>query len=339
MFIDYAKAHLKAGDGGNGAVSFRREKYVPLGGPNGGDGGRGGDILFVADRNVNTLIDFKYQPNLRARNGANGQRSNMTGKSGKTVTIRVPVGTVVKRFPEETLIYDFAHDGERFVVAKGGKGGLGNQHFATPSNQAPKKAIPGEPGEEFEASLELKLVAEVGLVGFPNAGKSTLLSVVSQARPKIANYPFTTLEPSLGVAKVDGEDHALLIADIPGLIEGAHKNKGLGIQFLKHIERTKVLLFILDMAGTDGRSPLEDYRILRQELSHYKETLLDKEMVIAANKMDIPEAKETLKKFQTEFASERDKVYPISAVTRKGLKPLLRALHHKVTQKELEKNV
>lgn len=334
MFIDYAKAHLKAGDGGDGIASFRREKYVPLGGPNGGDGGKGGDILFVADRNVNTLIDFKYQPNIKAKNGIKGQGSNKTGKSGKTVKVRIPVGTVVKNLETEVVLYDFVKDQESFLIAKGGKGGLGNQHFASSTNQAPRKFTPGEPGDEFDVSLELKLIAEVGLVGFPNAGKSTFLSVVSEARPKVANYPFTTLEPSLGVAKVDG-DHALLIADIPGLIEGAHKNKGLGIQFLKHIERTKVLLFVLDMAGTDGRSPVADFEVLNKELSFYKETLLDKEILVAANKMDVPEAAENLKTFTTEYPEWKNRTYTLSAVTQEGVRALLRDLNQKVLKEKV----
>jgi len=332
MFIDYAKAHIKAGNGGDGVVSFRREKFVPLGGPNGGDGGRGGDVLFLADRNMNTLIDFKFQPNLKAKDGVKGQGSNKTGKSGKTVKIRIPVGTIIKHLRTEEVIYDFVKDGESFVVARGGKGGLGNQHFATSSNHTPRKATLGEKGDKFDVSLELKLIAEVGLVGFPNAGKSTFLSVVSEARPKVANYPFTTLSPSLGVAKVDGQDHALLVADIPGLIEGAHQNKGLGIQFLKHIERTKVLLFVLDMAGTDGRSPMDDFKVLKKELSYYAQTLLDKEVLVAANKMDVPEAAENLSKFNEQFADWKDKVHPISAVTQEGIKLLLRELHRKVSQ-------
>lgn len=333
MFIDFAKAYLKAGDGGDGFASFRREKYVPMGGPNGGDGGSGGDIFFIADRNLNTLIDFKFQPRVEAKNGASGGTSNMTGKSGKPVKVRIPVGTVVKRTDSGQLIHDFTRDEEIVLMAKGGKGGLGNQHFATPSNQAPQKFTEGKPGEAFEVSLELKLIAEVGLVGFPNAGKSTFLSVVSQAKPKIANYPFTTLQPSLGVAKIEG-DYALLIADIPGLIEGAHENKGLGIQFLRHIERTKVLLFILDMAGTDARSPLKDFEVLRHELSCYQVDLLEKEMLIAANKMDMPESAENLKGFYKKFPKFKKKVYPISAITREGLKPLLFELLKCVTKEK-----
>ncbi len=331
MFIDYAKATIKAGDGGDGVARFRREKYVPLGGPSGGDGGRGGDVLFVADCNVNTLIDFKFQPRIIAKDGADGGNSNKTGKSGKTVTVRIPVGTLIRDLETEELIYDFVQDGEEVILATGGKGGLGNQHFATSSNQVPRKFTEGKDGDELSVSLELKLIAEVGLVGYPNAGKSTLLSVVSQARPKIANYPFTTLKPSLGVAPIDS-DHALLIADIPGLIEGAHENKGLGIQFLRHIERTKVLLFMLDMAGTDVRSPVEDFKVLRNELKCYDEALLDKEMVIAANKMDVPEAADNLKEFQKAFPKLKKQVLPISAVTQQGLKELLYELHDRVTK-------
>lgn len=326
MFIDTAKARLKAGKGGNGVSSFRREKFVPLGGPDGGDGGKGGDIVFIADRNVNTLIDFKFQPNIVAKNGANGKGANKTGRSVKPVKVRVPVGTVVKVHPDERLIHDFVQDGESLVVAQGGKGGLGNQHFATSANRTPRKATPGEPGEAFEVSLELKLIAQVGLVGFPNAGKSTFLSVVSHAKPKIASYPFTTLEPSLGVVKQDGHQSSLLIADIPGLIEGAHDNRGLGIQFLRHIERTKVLLFIIDMSGLEGRNPIEDFDVLRKELKFYDSNLLKKEYFIAANKMDIPDSKKNLDQFLEKNHSVGDKVFPISSVAKSGLKPMLEAL-------------
>lgn len=329
MFIDTAKAHIQAGKGGNGCVSFRREKFVPLGGPDGGDGGKGGDIVFVADRNVNTLIDFKYQPNIRAKNGGHGKGKNQTGKSGKQVLVRVPVGTVIRRLENESLLHDFAEDRDTFVVARGGKGGLGNQHFATSVNQAPRKTTPGEAGEVFDIGLELKLVAEVGLVGFPNAGKSTFLSVVSHAKPKIASYPFTTLEPVLGVAPA-GSDHSLLIADIPGLIEGAHENRGLGIRFLRHIERTKALLFILDMSGVDNRSPLDDFEILKKELSFYGSGLTGKKYLIAANKMDVTESKENLNLFIKKFPKEKKVLFPISSVAKKGIQPLLKALDQMV---------
>lgn len=326
MFIDFAKAHLIAGKGGDGCVSFRREKYVPRGGPNGGDGGKGGDVVFIADHNVNTLIDFRYQPILKAKNGEKGMGAGCTGKMGKSVTLRIPVGTVVKDALTGELLHDFTKSGEQVIVAKGGRGGLGNQHFATSVNQAPTKAIPGEPGETREVTLELKLMAEVGLVGFPNAGKSTLLSVVSEAKPKIANYPFTTLEPMLGVARV-GADRTLLMADIPGLIEGAHEDRGLGIQFLRHIERTQALLFVIDMGGTEGRKPAEDYRVLRRELDHYDpKLLLEKKYLIAANKMDLPEAAGHLKKFLTAFKKDAAKVFPISAATHAGTKELLKEL-------------
>lgn len=335
MFIDFAKAHLIAGNGGKGCVSFRREKYVALGGPNGGDGGKGGDVVFIADHNVNTLIDFKFHPFLKAQKGENGSGAGCTGKMGKNVKVRVPIGTVVKDALTGEQLHDFTKDGEKVVLARGGRGGLGNQHFATSVNQAPMKAQPGEPGEAREATLELKLMAEVGLVGFPNAGKSTLISVVSDAKPKIANYPFTTLEPILGVVKMPGGGgHSLLMADIPGLIEGAHEDRGLGIQFLRHIERTKVLLFVLDMGGVDGRSPLSDYRILRKELAHYDPKLLEKKYFIAANKMDLPESKRWLKKFLTAFKKEASKVFPISGATHDGLQPLLRALNKATKEKK-----
>ena len=333
MFIDFAKAHLIAGKGGNGCVAFRREKYVPLGGPNGGDGGNGGDVIFIADHNVNTLIDFKFHPFLKAEKGENGMGAGCTGKQGKPVKTRVPIGTVVKDAVSGELLHDFTRDAEKVVMARGGRGGLGNQHFATSVNQAPMKAIPGEPGEVREVTLELKLMAEVGLVGFPNAGKSTLISVVSDAKPKIANYPFTTLEPILGVVKMQGGGgHSLLMADIPGLIEGAHEDRGLGIQFLRHIERTQVLLFVIDMGGTEGRKPGDDYRVLRKELAHYDPKLLEKKYFIAANKLDLPEAKGYLKNFLAAFKKEAALVFPISAATHAGLQPMLRALN-KATKK------
>lgn len=333
MFIDFAKAHLTAGKGGNGCVSFRREKYVPLGGPNGGDGGDGGKVIFIADHNVNTLIDFKFHPILKAKKGENGMGAGCTGKKGKSVRARVPIGTVVKDALTGELLHDFIRDGEEVVLAHGGRGGLGNQHFATPSNQAPRKALPGEAGEVREVLLELKLMAEVGLVGFPNAGKSTLLSVVSDAKPKIASYPFTTLEPMLGVVYLRG-GRSLLIADLPGLIEGAHEDRGLGIQFLRHIERTQVLLFMVDMGGTEGRDPKSDFRILRKELGYYDSRLLEKPYFIAANKMDIPEAARHLKKFLAGFPKEAKRVFPVSAATHKGIQPLLRALAKVVKENE-----
>ncbi|NMA35149.1 MAG: GTPase ObgE, partial [Clostridiaceae bacterium] len=258
MFIDRAKIYIKAGNGGNGAVSFRREKYVPAGGPDGGDGGKGGDIIFEVDEGLRTLIDFRYRRKYVADSGDNGGSAKRTGKSGGDLLIRVPPGTVVRDAETGRILADMVEPGQRTVVAKGGKGGAGNWHFATPTRQVPSFAKPGDPGEEYTVELELKMVADVGLVGFPNAGKSTLLSMVSAARPKIANYPFTTLEPNLGVVRVD-EGASFLLADIPGLIEGAHRGVGLGFDFLRHVERCRMLLHIVDVAGVDGRDPVEDF--------------------------------------------------------------------------------
>lgn len=258
MFIDRAKIHIKAGNGGNGMVSFRREKFVPAGGPDGGDGGKGGDIIFEVDEGLRTLIDFRYKRKYVAGSGENGGTAKRTGKSGKDLIIRVPPGTVVKDLETGRILADMVEPGQRTVVAKGGKGGAGNQHFATPTRQVPGFAKPGDPGEEYEVELELKMIADVGLVGFPNAGKSTLLSKVSAAKPKIADYPFTTLVPNLGVVRID-EGASFLLADIPGLIEGAHQGVGLGFDFLRHVERNRMLLHIVDVAGVDGRDPVDDF--------------------------------------------------------------------------------
>ncbi|MDZ7314513.1 MAG: GTPase ObgE [candidate division KSB1 bacterium] len=283
MFIDYAKIYVKAGDGGSGCVAFRREKYVPKGGPSGGDGGKGGDIVFAADRHLHTLMDFRYHRKFRAARGMHGSGDNRTGKSGDDLVIRVPVGTVVKDALTGEVLADLIKDGQRVVIAKGGRGGRGNARFVTPTHQAPREWEPGEKGEEKEIVLELKLLADVGLVGLPNAGKSTLLAKISAARPKIADYPFTTLTPNLGIVYL-GEGRSFVVADIPGLIEGAHLGKGLGIQFLRHIERTKVLAILID--GT-GDSWEQDYHILLKELESYSPALLDKPRLVVLTKADL----------------------------------------------------
>lgn len=319
MFVDYAKINLKAGDGGNGVVAFRREKYVPLGGPAGGDGGRGGSIIFVADEGLSTLMDFKYRRHFKGERGQHGQGKNMHGAKGKDSIIRVPVGTVIKDDDSDQVIADLTETGQEVLVAKGGRGGRGNARFATSINKAPSIAENGEPGEEKWIRLELKLIADVGLVGFPNAGKSTLISKVSAAKPKIADYPFTTLVPNLGVVQLKGGE-SFVLADIPGLIEGAHEGAGLGHRFLRHIERTRVLIFVLDAAQTDARDVLDDYNILGEELEKFRPDLARKPFLIAANKMDIPEAAENVLKLQEKFG---DKIILISAATGQGLTELM----------------
>lgn len=320
MFVDTAKVYIKAGKGGNGAVSFRHEIYIPKGGPDGGDGGKGGDVVFVASKDCDTLIDFRFQPKLIAENGKAGSGQKSTGKSGKDLIVEVPVGTVVKRDGE--VIADLTHDEERAIVAHGGDGGYGNWHFRSSVRQTPKIAELGNPGEEFEAELELKLIADVGLIGFPNAGKSTFLSVVSNARPEIADYPFTTITPNLGVAKVD--DASMLIADIPGLIEGASEGKGLGDQFLRHVERTKVLLHLIDVYNDDAG---KTYMDIRKELANYSAELADRPEIVALTKTENVDA--DIIKMQTEaiLAVNPDaKVFVISSAAHQGLTEVLREL-------------
>lgn len=319
MFIDHAKIFVKGGDGGNGCVAFRREKYVPLGGPYGGDGGRGGNVVFVADEGMSTLMDFQYRKHFKAERGTHGQGKNQHGAWGENMVVRVPVGTVIYDDDTGEVIADFTAAGQEIVVARGGRGGRGNSRFATATHKAPSMAENGEPGVEKWIRLELKLLADVGLVGMPNAGKSTLISRVSAARPKIADYPFTTLVPQLGVV-LTRDKHSFVIADIPGLIEGAHAGAGLGHEFLRHIERNRLLLFILDAAQVDGRSVMEDYRVLREELRQYKPELLERPYLIVANKIDLPQAQENLGMLQEKFG---DKVMAISAVTGQGLDELI----------------
>lgn len=321
MFYDKAKIYVKGGDGGNGCVAFRREKYVPDGGPWGGDGGRGGNIIFQVDEGLRTLVDFRYHRHYKAERGQHGMGKNMHGRSGEDLVLRVPVGTIVRDADTGRKIADLVKNGQEVVVARGGRGGRGNTRFVTLNNKAPKMAEKGEPGEERWLALELKLLADVGLVGFPNAGKSTLISRVSAARPKIADYPFTTLVPNLGVVRVNG-DTSFVMADIPGLIEGAHTGAGLGHEFLRHVERTRVLVHVLDMAGTGGRDPIDDLAVINRELALYNARLASRPMLVAANKMDLPGADENLARLRIELA-DKYTIYPISAVTGEGLEPLL----------------
>lgn len=324
MFADRAKIIIKSGKGGDGHVSFRREKYVPDGGPDGGDGGKGGDVIFVIDDGLNTLNDYRHRRKFAAQPGEEGGKKNCHGKNGEDLILKVPEGTVIKDAESGKVIADMSGENRRVTVIRGGRGGLGNQHFATSTMQAPKYAQPGQEAIEIEVLLELKVIADVGLVGFPNVGKSTFLSRVTNAKPKIANYHFTTLQPNLGV--VDMEDgFGFVIADIPGLIEGASEGVGLGHEFLRHIERTKVMVHIVDAAGTEGRDPIADIHAINRELEAYNPDLLKKPQVIAANKMDAVygDENEIISKLRREFEPEGIKVFPISAVSGQGLKELL----------------
>ncbi len=326
MFTDRVKVFLKAGDGGNGCASFRREKFVPKGGPDGGRGGKGGDIIFQAERNITTLLDFYYKPHIKSQRGAHGGGSNKTGRNGKTVVVKVPVGTQVINPETNLVIHDFLIHGERKVIARGGLGGRGNALLVTRTNRLPKEAEPGQPGEECTLRLELKLLADVGLVGFPNAGKSTLISHISSARPKIASYPFTTLSPVLGTVKYDVYKE-FVVADIPGILEGAHENIGLGHEFLRHIERTKVLVFVIDMGSFEkNNDPVHGYRILEDELRLHKPDLITKPRMVAANKMDIPHSEDNLKTFIKSGIHDKKSIYPISAATGEGLKDLIKGM-------------
>ncbi|MCI8440991.1 MAG: GTPase ObgE [Provencibacterium sp.] len=320
MFIDVAKIRLKAGKGGDGAVSFRREKYVAAGGPDGGDGGRGGDILFLADTNLSTLMDFKYRKRFFAPDGANGSGKRCAGKKGEDLIVRVPLGTLVREAESGRILADLS-DMQPKVLARGGNGGWGNIHFATPTRQIPRFAKPGMPGEELEVTLELKLLADVGLVGFPNVGKSTLLSMVSDAKPKIANYHFTTLAPVLGVVRVE-EGSSFVIADIPGLIEGAAEGAGLGHEFLRHVERCRLLVHVVDVSGIEGRDPIEDFDKINGELLRFDSRLAELPQLVAANKSDIA-APEQLEAFRSEMAARSLPVFTISAATGAGLKTLM----------------
>ncbi len=329
MFIDEVRILVKAGDGGNGCLAFRREKYVPRGGPSGGDGGRGGDVTLVCSEHANTLLQFRFNPEHKAERGRHGQGSQRTGAEGYSIDVAVPVGTIVYEEAMGEKLYDFTHPGERFTVARGGKGGRGNQHFATATHQAPTEHEPGSPGEEKRLRLELKLLADVGLVGFPNAGKSTLISRISAAKPKIADYPFTTLEPNLGVVQMEGF-RSYVVADIPGIIEGAHEGHGLGIQFLRHIERTRLLAHLVDVSEASGRDPVQDFEIIMQELASFSEALVAKPMIVIATKMDAAQDPERVDALR-ELARERGLAFfEISSATGLGIDNLKHAMAERV---------
>lgn len=322
MFTDYAKIIIKSGNGGDGAITFRREKYVAAGGPDGGDGGRGGSIYFKVDPNANTLIDFRFTKKFKAQNGENGSGANKYGKSGEDLYINVPIGTIIKDVETGKVVADLSKPGQEELVLKGGKGGKGNSHFATSTRQVPRFAQAGEEGEEKEVILELKLLADVGLLGFPNVGKSTFLSVVTDAKPKIANYHFTTIEPNLGVVKTKNGD-SFVIADIPGIIEGASAGVGLGIQFLRHVERTRLLLHVIDVSGTEGRDPVQDFYTINEELKKYSEKLSSRKQIIVANKIDIMQDDSNYKKLEELAKKENLEIYKISGATGEGVEKLL----------------
>ncbi len=323
MLVDYTKIYAKSGDGGNGAITFRREKYVAAGGPDGGDGGKGGDVYFIVDPDSNTLINFRYNKKYKAQNGENGSGNNCYGKKGEDLYIKVPLGTVIKDSKTGKVIADLSTPGQKELVLPGGRGGKGNSHFATATRQAPHFAQGGEKGIEKELILELKLLADVGLIGFPNVGKSTILSIVTSAKPKIADYHFTTLEPNLGVVKTEyGE--SFVIADIPGIIEGASKGIGLGLQFLRHIERTRLLLHVIDVSGSEGRDPVQDFKIINEELKKYSEKLSKRKQIIVANKIDSMQDESLYKNLEKLAKKLNLEIYKISAATGEGLKELFR---------------
>ncbi|MDQ3799461.1 MAG: GTPase ObgE [Acidobacteriota bacterium] len=331
MFIDRAKIRIKAGDGGNGVTAFRREKFVPRGGPSGGDGGRGGSVWLEADEGLNTLLHLRYNPEHKAERGRHGEGSNRHGKDGEDVTVKVPVGTQVFDAQTNDLIFDFTEAGQRFLAAKGGKGGWGNAHFATPTRRAPKFHYTGRPGEEKELQLELKLIADVGLVGFPNAGKSTLISVISAAKPKIADYPFTTLEPNLGVVDL-GDYKTFIVADIPGLIEGASEGAGLGDRFLRHVERTKLILHLVDVSSLSGRNPVEDYEIINRELANYNQDLAQRPQIVVATKIDALDEPERLENLRQRAQADGKPFLEISSVTNQGTKELVSAVAQQLAE-------
>lgn len=328
MFVDQVKIYVKAGNGGDGMVAFRREKFVPNGGPAGGDGGKGADVVFVVDEGLRTLVDFRFKRIFKAEHGEHGMSKSMHGRGAEDLVVKVPQGTIVKDIDTGEIIADLVAHGQRAVIAKAGRGGRGNKRFATPANPAPELSENGEPGQERNVQLELKVLADVGLVGFPSVGKSTLLSVVSAARPKIAAYHFTTIVPNLGMVDA-GDGRSFVMADLPGLIEGASQGVGLGHQFLRHIERTRVIVHVIDMSGSDGRVPYEDYMAINNELEQYNLRLMERPQIIVANKMDMPDAEENLNEFKTKIAEDIP-VFPISAVTKTGLRELLLAIADKL---------
>ncbi len=330
MFVDQVKVYVKGGDGGNGMVAFRREKYVPNGGPAGGDGGKGANVVFEVNEGLRTLMDFRYQRHFKAPRGEHGMSKNQHGKNAKDMIVKVPPGTVVTDADTGEVIADLTEHGQKAVIARGGRGGRGNTRFATPANPAPELSEHGEPGQERDVVLELKLLADVGLVGFPSVGKSTLLSVVSSARPKIAEYHFTTIVPNLGMVETE-DGRSFVMADLPGLIEGAHSGVGLGHQFLRHIERTRVIVHVIDMAAVEGRDPFEDYLTINKELKEYNLRLTERPQIIVANKMDMPDAEGNLEKFKEQLEEDYP-IFPISALTRQGLRDLLFAVADKLEE-------
>ncbi len=335
MFIDRVKIKVKAGDGGNGVTAFRREKFIPRGGPSGGDGGVGGSVWMVADEGLNTLLHLRYNPEHKAERGRHGEGSNRYGKDGEDATVKVPVGTQV--FDPETneLLCDFTEPGQKYLAAKGGKGGWGNSHFTTSVRQAPKYHYNGRPGGGRELQLELKLLADVGLVGFPNAGKSTLISVISAAKPKIADYPFTTLEPNLGVVDM-GEFRTFVVADIPGLIEGASEGAGLGDRFLRHVERTKLMLHLVDVSSLSGRDPISDYEIINRELTNYEANLGARPQIVVATKIDALDEPERLEALKKRAKKDKKPFFAISSVTNVGVKELVSAVAARLTEMATE---
>jgi GTP-binding protein len=337
MFIDRAKIHVQGGDGGNGVTAFRREKFVPRGGPSGGDGGRGGDVVLVADASLNTLLHLRYNPQHVADRGSHGEGSNRSGHSGADLIVHVPVGTQIFDAATGDLLHDLSHDGDRWLAARGGRGGFGNAHFTTSTNRAPRYHQSGSKGEELELQLELKLLADVGLVGFPNAGKSTFISTVSAARPKIADYPFTTLEPHLGVVDL-GDFRTFVIADIPGLIEGAHTGAGLGDRFLRHIERTKLLLHLVDVSSASGREAVSDYETVNRELASYNQDLAMRPQFVVATKIDALDEPERLESLQQRAEQDGKPFFAISSATGAGVRELVNAMATKLKELNEESN-
>ena len=335
MFIDRAKIHVQGGDGGNGVTAFRREKFVPRGGPSGGDGGRGGDVILLADSSLNTLLHLRYNPLHKAQRGLHGEGSNRSGRNGEETVIRVPVGTQIFDATTGDLLHDLSHDGDRWLAARGGRGGFGNAHFTTSTNRAPRYHQSGSKGDELDLQLELKLLADVGLVGFPNAGKSTFISTVSAARPKIADYPFTTLEPHLGVVDL-GDFRTFVIADIPGLIEGAHTGAGLGDRFLRHIERTKLLLHLVDVSSVSGRDAVSDYETVNRELASYNEELATRPQFVVATKIDALDEPERLESLKQKAIADQKPFFAISSATGNGIRELVNAMAAKLEELSAE---